>query len=662
MKKKGDKMKKQKTDDNLAAYYFHQGTNYKAYEYMGVHAVFAPAKKGAEKKIKGYVFRVWAPNADAVFVVGDFNSWDESVPMQRITDGGIWEGFVDRDRFGEFSKYKFKIKNGWREIYKADPYARFSELPPNTASVYCDTESFKWTDGKWQEKKKRERDEKYSFPMNIYEVHLGSWMRPESWHENAEGDDNDGEHLNYREIAKRLAPYAKKMGYTHVELMPVMEHPYGGSWGYQISGYYAPTSRYGTPTDFMAFVDEMHKHGIGVILDWVPAHFPKDAHGLYEFDGGCTYEYQGWDRQEHQTWGTRLFDIARNEVECFLVSNAVYWSQMFHADGLRVDAVAAMLYLDFDKEPGKWIPNVYGGRENLEAIAFFKKLNSAMKNMCPDTVMIAEESTAWANVTGFENDGLGFDYKWNMGWMNDILDYSSTDPLFRKYKHEKTTFSLMYAFSERYVLPISHDEVVHGKKSLLDRMPGNYEQKFAGERAFLSYMMTHPGKKLLFMGSEIGQFREWDYKGQVEWFLLEYDMHRKMQEFVKDLNAVYLKRNELWQLDTSWEGFRWIQANNNDQSVIAYRRINKDGKELTVIVNFTPVVRENYRVGIPYPGYYKELINSDSEKYGGTGVCNGILKTDNIEWDGLPFSLELTLPPLGAVILSKTVNRKNNGQ
>ena len=623
--------------DDLAAYHFHQGTNYKTYEYMGVHK----EKRGRKD---GYVFRTWAPRADAVYVVGDFNDWDESLPMERTTEGGIWEAFIGSDKFSSLVRYKFKVVNGEHEHYKADPYGYYAEVPPLTASVYYDIDGYEWHDEKWREKNKKQMsDGRFSSPMNIYELHLGSWKL-----------DGDGEYLSYRALAKELVPYLKSMHYTHVELMPVMEHPFDGSWGYQVCGYYAPTSRYGTPHDFMFFVDELHRNGIGVILDWVPAHFPKDEHGLYEFDGTPTYEYQGKDRMEHRGWGTRQFDVARNEVECFLVSNAVFWSQVYHADGLRVDAVAAMLYLDYDKNPGEWIPNVYGGNQNLESIAFFRKLNSAMKTLCPETLMIAEESTAWPNVTRFDNDGLGFDYKWNMGWMNDMLDYAGTDPLFRKYKHEKTTFSLMYAFSENYILPISHDEVVHGKKSLLDKMPGTYEQKFAGDRAFLTYMMTHPGKKLLFMGSEIGQFREWDYKGQIEWFLLDYDMHKKLQDFVRDLNELYLKRSELWELDTSWDGFKCISADNNEQSVIAFRRINRDGRELAAVINFTPVTRETYRVGLPKPGLYKEVLNSDDEKYGGSGVVNGTVKAEKIPWNGLPYSVELTLPPLGAVILAKT--------
>ena len=487
--------------------------------------------------------------------------------------------------------------------------------------------------------------------MNIYEVHLGSWKLHE-----------DGNFYSYRDLARELAPYVKQMGYTHVELMPVMEYPFDGSWGYQVTGYYAPTSRYGTPHDFMAFVDEMHRAGVGVILDWVPAHFPKDAHGLCEFDGQPLYEYQGKDRMEHAGWGTRRFDVGRNEVECFLVSNADYWARLYHCDGLRVDAVASMLYLDYDKKPGEWVPNVYGDNKSLEAIAFFQKLNSYMVNEHPDVLMIAEESTAFANVTSFRDGGLGFNYKWNMGWMNDILDYCSTDPLFRKGIHGKATFSMMYAFSEHYILPISHDEVVHGKRSLLDRMPGEYRDKFAGTRAFLAYMMTHPGKKLMFMGGEIGQFREWDYKGQIEWFLLEYEMHRKLQRYTAALNNLYLSRTELWEQDMSWAGFDWMMADNCDESVLAYIRYNAHGDGILCVINFTPETRRGFKVGIPYEGWFTELLNSDDEAYGGTGVVNGSRiksKKEPNGYDGRPYSLTFDLPPLSGVLFEgKRIQKK----
>ena len=618
--------------NNTAAYFFHQGTNYKAYEYLGVH--FENGR---------YVFRVWAPNADAVFVAGDFNGWSNTIPMERITDGGIYEAYDSDGKVKPGDKYKFKIYNHGKEILKSDPYAFLSELPPNTASIIPDGTDYVWRDSGWRRHANRAKARVYELPMNIYEIHLGSWKRRE-----------DGSFYTYSELAVELATYVKQMGYTHIEIMPIAEYPFDGSWGYQVCGYYSPTSRFGTPNDFKSFVDSMHEAGIGVILDWVPAHFPKDAHGLYEFDGQPLYEYQGADRIEHSGWGTRRFDVGRNEVECFLVSNAIYWLQEFHIDGLRVDAVASMLYLDYDKLPGEWVPNIYGDNKCLEAIAFFKKLNSAVKNYCPWAIMIAEESTAWANITTFDNDGLGFDFKWNMGWMNDTLSYAEEDPLFRKHHHEKMTFSLTYAFGEKYILPISHDEVVHGKKSFLDKMPGDYWQKFAGARAFMAYMMTHPGKKLTFMGTEIGQFREWDFAGQIEWFLLDYESHAKLQLYASELNNFYLENSPLWQDDISWDGFKWIDANNRNHSIFSYRRIDKKGRELIVMINFTPVARENYLLGVPCPGVYEEVFNSDSEKFGGSGVVNeGDIRSTGIPWNYLSDSVRLRVPPLGALILKR---------
>jgi len=488
-------------------------------------------------------------------------------------------------------------------------------------------------------------DRFYAQPVNIYELHLGSWKRNE-----------DDEYLTYAELAADLVNYVKEMGYTHIELMPIMEHPFDGSWGYQVCGYYAPTARYGTPDDFKAFVDTMHEAGIGVILDWVPAHFPKDAHGLYEFDGVPLYEYQGSDRMEHKNWGTRCFDVGREEIQSFLISNAVYWAEEFHADGLRVDAVASMLYLDYDRKPGEWVPNAYGDNKNLEAIAFFKKLNSYMATEYPDVMVIAEESTAWGNLTGFENDGMGFSMKWNMGWMNDILSYVQLDPIYKKFHHEKTTFSLTYSFNERYALPISHDEVVHGKKSLLDRMPGEYEAKFANTRAFITYMMTHPGKKLMFMGGEIGQFREWDYEGQIEWFLLDYDMHARLQLFFADINHLYLSRPELYEIDGGWDGFKWINPDDKDRSILSYRRIDRKGNELITVVNFTPVGYNDYIIEVPHSGVYEELINSDAEKYGGTGVLNKgrLISVKN----GDRNILSINVPPSGALILGLNLDKK----
>ena len=616
--------------DNYASYLFHQGTNYTAYDFLGTHKV-------GEGK---YVFRVWAPNADAVYVVGEFNGWDMSCPMSRITEGGIWEAEACAS---DGNMYKFRIVNGDRVFDKADPYGVWCEKPPATASIIYNIDKYHWHDRGWMDRRNKlmKKGSLYKQPLNIYEMHVGSWKH-----------HSDGSYYNYRELAEELAPYVKQMGYTHVELMPIMEHPYVPSWGYQVCGYYAPSARFGTPDDFMAFVDKMHCAGIGVILDWVPAHFPKDAHGLYEFDGQPLYEYQGTDRIEHSGWGTRRFDVGRQEVESFLVSNATFWIDKYHIDGLRVDAVASMLYLDYDKLPDEWVPNVYGDNRCLEAIAFFKKLNGHIAGMFPDVMVIAEESGSFDNLTGTENDGLGFTYKWNMGWMHDALDYVALDPIYRKYEHDKLTFSLMYAFSEKYVLPISHDEVVHGKKSLLDKMSGDYWQKFATARAFGVYMMTHPGKKLHFMGNEIGQFREWDEEGQIEWFLLDYDMHAQYQLFWAELNHFYLENSQLWSDDCGWDGFKWVEVTDADRSIYAYRRIGSDKSERIVVVNFTPVVRHDYILGVPQAGEYVEVLNSDDKKYGGSGVINeGVFQTAEQESHGLPHRITITLPPLGAVVL-----------
>ena len=625
----GDDLNKE--NNNLSAYFFHQGTNYRAYEYMGLH-----------RENGHFVFRVWAPNADAVYVAGSFNWWGNDMPMYRVTDAGIWEYVDENDRISNGDTYKYKIYNCGRELYKTDPYGRYCEKTPATASVVYES-NYNWNDSAWRESALQNVGTYYDRPMNIYEVHLGSWRK-----------HDDGSYLSYREIAIELSAYVKEMGYTHIELLPIMEHPFDGSWGYQVGCYYAPTSRFGTPDDFRAFVDTMHNAGIGVILDWVPAHFPKDAHGLYEFDGRPLYEYQGWDRMEHKGWGTRCFDVGRNEVQSFLVSNAIYWLEEFHADGLRVDAVAAMLYLDCDKAPGEWVPNIYGDNRNLESIAFFKKLNSTIKKMCPNALMIAEESSAFGNVTGFENDGLGFDMKWNMGWMNDGLEYVKIDPYFRKYHHDNITFSLTYSFNERFALPISHDEVVHGKLSLIDRMYGDYWQKFAGNRAFATYMMTHPGKKLTFMGTEFGQFREWTETQGLEWFLLGYDMHSKLRLFYSELNRFYLDNPPLWQNDSDWGGFQWIDPDNREESVLSYRRIDRNGKELIVVVNFTPVRREGFTVGVTKLGDYTEVFNSDNERYGGSGAINvGKIMAEEQSTARDPYSIKITLPPHGAAIFKK---------
>ncbi len=618
--------------NNMAPYLFHQGTNYHAYDYMGVH-----------REGDAYVFRVWAPHADAVFVVGDFNGWGEQDPLTRINDAGIFEGQVSADRFGEGAVYKYKLHTPNGERFKADPYAFAAQTPPATASVCADIEGYAWRDEGWMRHraKKMSGDGYYKQPFNVYEVHLGSFKRHE-----------DGSYYTYTELAAELPTYVKSMGYTHVELMPVMEHPFDGSWGYQVTGYYAPTSRYGTPKEFMALVDAFHEAGIGVILDWVPAHFPKDAHGLYEFDGQPLYEYQGQDRIEHRGWGTRCFDVGREEIQSFLISNATFWVEKYHADGLRVDAVASMLYLDYDRDPGEWVPNVHGDNRNLEAIAFFQKLNAHIRGAHPDVLMIAEESTATGNLTTFENGGLGFSMKWNMGWMNDTLDYKQTDMYFRRFHHTKTTFSLTYSFNERYVLPISHDEVVHGKLSLLDRTPGDYWRKFADTRVTMAYMMTHPGKKLLFMGSEYGPFREWAFEEELEWFMLDYPAHAQMQHYTAALNHFYLSHPQLYERDGGWDGFQWIDADNTEQSILSYRRIDLRGRELVVILNFTPATYETFRQGLPYHGVWEEVFNSDDVAFGGSGVHRaGEIRTKREPLHGQPASAEITVPPLGAVIL-----------
>ncbi len=618
--------------NDLAPYLFHQGTNYTAYEYLGAH-----------KTRNGYVFRVWAPNADTIMLTGDFNGWSEDTPMSRVTEGGVWEVELPRGIVKDGDKYKYKIYGCGQVHYKADPYAIRAELPPETASVIYEKKAYKWKDKGWLEYRQSTAVEFYRQPMNIYELHLGSWKCHE-----------DGTPFTYTELARELTTYVKQMGYTHIEIMPITEYPYDGSWGYQVCSYFAPTARYGAPEEFKGFVDSMHEAGIGVILDWVPAHFPKDRHGLYEFDGKPLYEYQGWDRIEHEGWGTRRFDVGREEVQSFLISSASYWLREYHIDGLRVDAVASMIYLDYDKRAGEWIPNSDGSNRCKEAIAFFRKLNSHIKGEFPDVLMIAEESTAWNNVTTFADGGLGFDMKWNMGWMNDTLSYAELDPIYRKYHHDKITFSLTYAFGEKYILPISHDEVVHGKKSFLDKMSGDYWQKFASARAFLGYMMVHPGKKLFFMGSEIGQFREWDYEGEIEWFLLEYETHAKFQRYVAELNHLYLASPELWQRDDSWGGFSWIDANNSSQSIISLRRFDDEGNELEVLINFTPVVYEDYRLGVPYEGVYEEIFCSDAKKFGGSGVVNeGELKSENAGAHGLMHSIKLRVPPLGMAVIKR---------
>ena len=621
-------MSDEKVSSELPLYLFHQGTNFYSYEFLGCHY---DSKTGAA------VFRTWAPGAKTIHLVGDFNDWNESAnQMTRISDGGVWETTIGNVK--HWQRYKYAITSGrGRRVLKADPYAFFSETDGSTASIVFDLSGYEWGDKAWTETVNRVSP--YERPMNVYEVHLGSWMRGQ-----------DGNALSYSEIAKRLIPYAKEMNYTHIELLPVMEHPFGGSWGYQITGYYSPTSRFGTPHDFMSFIDLCHQAGLGVILDWVPSHFPKDEHGLIEFDGSPLYECHGSDRIENREWGTRCFDYGRTEVQSFLVSNAIYWFKEYHADGLRVDAVSSMLYLDYGRNSGEWTPNTSGGNENLDAIAFIRKLNSSVFELFPNVLMIAEESTAWPLVSKpIYDGGLGFNFKWNMGWMNDMLEYVRTDPLFRKDVHDKITFSFIYAFSENFILPLSHDEVVHGKKSLLDKMPGEYEVKFAGLRAFLGYMMMHPGKKLTFMGAEFGQFREWDTESGLDWLLLDYPMHSSLKRYVSELGAFYLSTPALWEIDYSWDGYKWISNDDRNQNIIAFMRIAKDGGYVITLLNFSPVTRHDYRIGVPEKGLYTEVFNSDLPQFGGWGSKNDDVRTDDIAMHGFKQSISLTAPSLSMV-------------
>jgi len=624
---------KNTVDGNLPLYLFHQGTNYRSYEYMGAHFDSVDGKNGV-------TFRVWAPNADAVSVVGDFNDWNENAnPMQRISDGGVFETFIENLK--EFDAYKYAVNHNQNTILKADPYAFHAETPSKTASKIYDLDGYKWHDKNYLAKKTAIKNR----PMNIYEVNLASWKRKEN-----------GDYLTYVELAEELVSYVADMGYTHVEFMPIAEYPFDGSWGYQVTGYYAVTSRYGTPKDFMYLVDCFHKKNIGVILDWVPAHFPKDQHGLYEFDGTLCYENQGWDRKEHKTWGTRIFDWGRNEVQSFLVSNALFLMEKFHVDGLRVDAVASMLYLDYDKKPGEWIPNEYGGNYNLQAIEFFKKLNSVIYSNFPNALMIAEESTAFANITKPVCDGgLGFNYKWNMGWMNDVLSYVELDPYFRSGSHNKLTFSMCYAFSESYVLPISHDEVVHGKKSLLSKMYGNNEQKFASMRAFMMYMFAHPGKKLSFMGNEYGQYKEWDYAEGLEFFLLEYPLHQKLKDFNKKLNRIYKTTPALYEIEDSWQGFTWVAVDERDNNVLSFVRRDLNGRELLAIFNFSGKGYQEYRLGAE-KGEYKAVLCSDDKRFGGTGTLKKkTFIADQISAHGKEYSINIALPEFSGIYFIKNV-------
>lgn len=622
---------------DLDHYLFGQGNHYDIFRKLGAH----PVKNG---KQKGVYFAVWAPHAKEVSVVGEFNGWDDTAnPMERGEPLGIYTCFVPGVE--EYAMYKFSIKTQKGDrILKADPFATHAELRPGTASKVFDISKIKWSDKVWMEKRREWNHMEQ--PMSIYEVHIGSWKK----HPGTE--DEDG-FYSYREFATEIVKYIKDMGYTHVEIMGIAEHPFDGSWGYQVTGYFAPTSRYGTPEDFAWMVNYLHKNKIGVILDWVPAHFPRDAHGLADFDGTALFEHPDPRRGEHPDWGTKIFDFGKNEVRNFLISNALYWIENFHIDGLRVDAVASILYLDYGKKDGEWLANKYGGNKNLEAIEFFKHLNSVVLGRNPGAVMIAEESTAWPQVTDkVENDGLGFSLKWNMGWMHDFTEYMKLDPYFRKGAHYNMTFAMSYAYSERYVLVLSHDEVVHLKCSMLNKMPGLGFDKFANLKAGYAFMMGHSGKKLLFMGQEFAQLREWSEERELDWYLLAEKPHQQMQNWVRDLLHLYKRRKAFYELDNSWEGFEWINADDKDRSIYSFVRHSKGGKQnLLFVINFTPMARDDYRVGVPRRKQYKLILNSDEAKYGGSGAERPLVyKAEKSECDGRPFSFAYPLPAYGVAV------------
>ena len=625
---------------------FHQGTNCRAYEMLGAHLTEENGEKGVR-------FTVWAPNAKEVSVVGEFNHWDTRVnKMSRIDDGEIWKIFIPGIKEGDVYKYAIMPQHGGPHIMKADPYGYYAEVAPATASRVYDMNHYEWQDAEWQEKKKRTQS--YGQPMLTYEVHMGSWRRTP-----------EGNQLSYRDMAEQLVNYAKEMNYTHIEFMPLCEHPYEGSWGYQATGYYAATSRFGAPDDLRYLIDKAHQAGIGVIMDWVPGHFCKDDPGLRDFDGRNLYESDNPQRADNAGWGTTNFDYGRTEVQSFLISNAIFWMDQYHIDGLRIDAVANMLYLDYGRQQGEWQANKYGGNGNLEAIDFLHKLNEAVFREYPQALMIAEESTSWPNISKpVYMGGMGFNYKWNMGWMNDTLSYFSLDPIYRKWHHDKITFSMMYAFSENFVLPLSHDEVVHGKCSLINKMPGDYWQKFAGLRAFFGYWMAHPGKKLLFQGGEFGQFVEWKWDTSLDWHLPEkYEMHTKMLEFSKNLNKFYVENKEFWQVDFDWGGFEWIDCDNADDSMLSFIRRADNGDFVIAICNFTPAVRHGARFGVPKAGVYEEVFNSDAAEFGGSNVLNeNDIPSQEVPWNNKAQSIQVTVPPLATIYLRLKKERPIKGQ
>jgi 1,4-alpha-glucan branching enzyme len=620
-----------------------EGTHCRAWEQLGARRLTFDDRTGVH-------FAVWAPNARHVSVVGDFNGWDGSAhPMRKLIPSGIWEAFVAD--LGDGVCYKFEVTTAdGRVLQKADPYSRRFEVPPRTASIVHTDHRYAWSDDEWM----RDRPSRHGWldrPMSIYEVHLGSWRRvPE------EGDRS----LSYRELAETLVPYVAELGFTHIELLPVMEHPFAGSWGYQVIGFFAPTSRFGAPDDFRHFVDACHRHGLGVFLDWVPGHFPKDEHGLARFDGTALYEHDDPRKGEHSEWGTLVFNYGRDEVRSFLISNALYWLEEFHIDGLRVDAVASMLYLDYSRPEGQWIPNEHGGRENLEAVDFLKRLNTLVHDRAPGAVTLAEESTSWPGVSRPTYvGGLGFTYKWNMGWMHDVLEYIQHNPVHRRWHHQKITFSMLYAFSENFVLPFSHDEVVHGKRSMLDKMPGDRWQKHANLRALYGYLFGHPGKKLLFMGDELGQWREWNHDGSLDWHLLEESDHAGLQRWVRDLNHTYRLEPSLHQVDFEGAGFSWIECEDAENSIFSFLRRARDASDFTIaVVNFTPVPRRLYRLGVPEAGWYREVLNSDAEIYGGSNTGNGGgLTARDVPANGQTYSIEIVVPPLGFLLFKRDHGR-----